>query len=92
MAEGQNSSQSTQSTGANAGVFRDVNASASLGEFLNNFNASTSHAIGGTVSVGDRILGGGKNSARQFGIIQTIAVIAGCVIIFKLWQDGQGGK
>lgn len=92
MAEGQNSSQSTQSTGANAGVFRDVNASASLGEFLNNFNASTSHAIGGTVSVGDRILGGGKNSSRQFGILQTIAVMAGLVIIFKLWQDGQGGK
>lgn len=92
MADNISSTQSTDSTGSNAGVFRDVNASASLGEFLNNFNASTSHAIGGTVSVGDRILGGGKNSARQFGILQTIAVVAGLVIIVKLWKDGQGGK
>lgn len=88
MADNISSTQSTDSTGSNAGVFRDVNASASLGEFLNNFNASTSSALGGTVSVGDRILGGSK-SERQFGILQTLALVAGGVIIFKLWKDGR---
>ena len=89
MASNISSEQQTQSTGSTAGtVLRDVNASASLGEFLNNFNASTSSALGGTVSVGDRILGGSK-SERQFGILQTLALVAGGVIIFKLWKDGR---
>lgn len=89
MADNISSAQNTNSTGSTAGtVLRDVNASASLGEFLNGLNSATSSAMTGAVTIGDRIIGGGKNSGRQFGLLQTLAVVAGVIIIFKMYQDG----
>lgn len=88
MADSINSTQQTSSTGSNTGYFRDVNASASLGEFLNNFNASTSSATSGNITVGDKIIGGQKSAQAQFSILKILVIVAGAGILLKLYQEG----
>lgn len=78
----------SNSGGSNAGVLRDVNASIGALDFLNNFGASTSSATTGAVTLGDKIIGGNK-SDRQFGLVQTLAIIAGVVIVVKLWKGAE---
>lgn len=87
MAESINSTQQTSSTGSNSGtLFRDVNASASLGEFLNNFNASTSAADSGHITVGDKIIGGEKRARASFNLLQVLAVAGIGLIIYKIYE------
>ena len=89
MADSINSTQQTSSQGSTGGtLFRDVNASASLGEFLNNFNASTSSADSGHITVGDKIIGGQKSAQAQFSILKMLVIIAGAGILLKLYKEG----
>lgn len=78
----------SNSGGSNAGVLRDVNASIGALDFLNNFGASTSSAMTGAVTLGDKIVGGNK-SDRQFGLVKILTIIAGGIIIVKLWKWGK---
>lgn len=88
MADNISSAQQTESNGpATSGLWRDINASASLGEFLNNFNASTSSATSGNVSIGDRIVGGSRNRT-QFGILQILAIGGLGFVAYKLITNG----
>lgn len=88
MADSLTSSQNTQSTGSNTGtLWRDVNASASLGELLNNFNASNSASDSGHITVGNRIIGGEKRT-RKFNLLQTLAFIGIGLTIYKIYQQG----
>ena len=87
MADSINSTQQTSSTGSNTGYFRDVNASASLGEFLNNFNASTSSATSGNITVGEKNIGASKSSS-QFSILKILVIVAGAGILLKLYKEG----
>lgn len=83
----QNASQNTQSTGSNAGtLFRDVNASASLGEFLNNFNASTSSATSGNITIGDKIIGGQKSAKTQFSILKILTIAGIGLVAYKIYK------
>lgn len=87
MADSINSTQQTSSTGSNSGtLFRDVNASASLGEFLNNFNASTSSADSGHITVGDKIIGGQKSAQTQFSILKMLAIAGIGLIAYKIYK------
>ena len=86
MADSINSTQQTSSTGSNTGYFRDVNASASLGEFLNNFNASTSSATSGNITVGDKIIGGSKSAQAQFSILKILAIAGIGLVAYKIYK------
>lgn len=87
MADSINSTQQTSSTGSTGGtLFRDVNASASLGEFLNNFNASTSSADSGHITVGDKIIGGQKSAQSQFSILKILAIAGIGFLAYKIYK------
>lgn len=80
--------QTTSNTGgSNTGMWRDINASLGAFDLLNNLGASTSSAVSGTVTIGDRIIGGGSSST-QFGVVKILALVAGTAILIKLYQDG----
>lgn len=87
MADSINSTQQTSSQGSTGGtLFRDVNASASLGEFLNNFNASTSSADSGHITVGDKIIGGQKSAQAQFSILKILAIAGIGLVAYKIYK------
>lgn len=92
MADNISSAQQTSSTGSNSGtLFRDVNASASLGEFLNNFNASTSAADSGHITVGDKIIGAEKRARSEFSLLKILAIAGIGFLAFKIYKQN-GGK